>query len=71
VNALDETLLRELLEVPMDGDRRYVVGACQFRDRHAAVALDALQDLRPPVYGGCRAQTPASSRARSQFALVG
>jgi hypothetical protein len=71
VDALDETILRELLEVAVNRDRRDVVRACQLGDRHAAVAADAFQDLRPPVHWGYRAQTPAPSRAGSRFPLLG
>ena len=45
VHPLHQPLARELLEVAVDGDRRHRMVARELGDRHAAVPLDALQDL--------------------------
>jgi hypothetical protein len=45
VHPLDQPLARQLLQVAVDRDRGDGVVARQVGDGHAAVALDALQDL--------------------------
>ena len=47
VDALDQPVLGQLLEIAMDGDRGHRQIAREVGDRDAAVALDALEDLRP------------------------
>ena len=43
--ALYQALARQLLEVPMRGHLGDRVDASELRDRHGALALDALEDL--------------------------
>ena len=45
MHALDQPVARELLEVAVDGDRRDRQVPREVGDGHAAVALDALEDL--------------------------
>ena len=64
VHPLDQALARELLEVAVHRDRGDRVVAREVGDGHAAVALDALQDLRPAECGGQRVQTRSTNSLR-------
>ena len=54
VNALDQPLRGELLEIAVHGDRRDVVRARELADRDASAALNQLEDLRSAKGGGHR-----------------
>ena len=64
VHALDQALARELLQVAVDRDRGDRVVARQVGDGHAAVALDALEDLGPAECGWHRVQTRSTNSLR-------
>ena len=64
VHPLDQALARELLEVAVDRDRGDGVVAREVGDGHAAVALDALEDLRSAKCGGHGVQTRSTNSLR-------
>ena len=64
VHPLDQPLARELLEVAVDRDRRDRVVAREVGDGHAAVALDALEDLRAAECGRHGVQTRSTNSLR-------
>jgi hypothetical protein len=64
VHPLDQPLARQLLEVAVHRDRGDGVIACQIADGHAAVALDALEDLGPAECGRYGVQTRSSNALR-------
>ena len=64
MDPLHEPSARQLLEVAVHRDRRDGVVAREIGDGHAAVALDALQDLGAAQCGGHGAQTRSSNALR-------
>lgn len=64
MHPLDEPPVRKLFEVAMDRDRRDRMSARKVGDGHAAVALDALEDLCSAQRRGHGAQTRSSNSLR-------
>ena len=64
VHALDEPVPGQLLQVAVDGDRRDRQVPREVRHGHAAVALDALEDLLAPQRWRRGVQTRSSNARR-------
>ena len=71
VDAFDQALASELLEVSVHGDRRDRMVAGQLGDRYAAVPLDAFQDLCSAQRWWHGAQTRSSNALRVTLTCSG